>query len=117
MNQVYVLGGHTDNHGSTDKIEVYQPEGNRWRVIGATLPYKMDSFRVLPSAVNNKCLIVGGRIDREISDRVFLFDLTSGAYRIHSRLRSARQNFKVMRFNNEYVLVGGGLDKVFGGRF
>ena len=110
--RLFVLGGVGENGQAMESIEWYDGGRNRWEEFRHSLPCPMDGMGVLACEDHARVLIVGGRVRGERVATVWEFDMDDGGYVWHSDMGGRRGYHRVLALDNQWVVVGGEVDRM-----
>jgi N-acetylneuraminic acid mutarotase len=101
---IYIIGG-SDRNGSSDLVEVYNTETNKWRTL-APLPEKRDHSAA--ATHNGKIYVVGGFDEHGIStDTLFVFDPLKNSWEYKADMPTARGALAAEFVNGTLYAIGG----------
>ena len=113
--KIYIIGGGDvlnskfpiiGNLGMTDKVEVYDPEMNRWDSVAA-LPQPLD--HVASAAYDGKIYVVGGfDKDRNPTNKLYIYDPNEDEWK-EGKNMPTRRAASTAEFLNGILYVAGGM--------
>lgn len=106
--KIYVIGGYDESGKTTDVVEVYDPQTDRWSR-GSSLPERVD--HAAATAYNNKLFVVGGYIavegQRTPTNKSFIYDPSKDKWQEIKSMPTSRGALTANFINDVLYAIGG----------
>jgi N-acetylneuraminic acid mutarotase len=103
-NEIYVIGGYTQDGHNSARVDAYSPRTNRWRRV-ADLPISVD--HTMAAAYRGRVYVVGGYAGQDHARVTSLFVLANGAWRTLTPMPEQRAAGGAAVVNGKLYVVGG----------
>ncbi len=103
-NEIYVIGGYTQDGHNSARVDAYSPRTNRWRRV-ADLPSSVD--HTMAAAYRGRVYVVGGYAGQDHARVTSLFVLANGAWRTLTPMPEQRAAGGAAVVNGKLYVVGG----------
>lgn len=103
-NEIYVIGGYTQDGHNSARVDAYSPGTNRWRRV-ADLPISVD--HAMAAAYRGRVYVVGGYAGQDHARVTNLFVLENGAWRALTPMPEQRAAGGAAVVNGKLYVVGG----------
>jgi N-acetylneuraminic acid mutarotase len=103
-NEIYVIGGHTQDGNNSGRVDAYSPRTNRWRRL-SDLPLTVD--HAMAAAYRGRVYVVGGYGGQEHARLTTLFVLENGAWTRLPPMPEQRAAGGAAAVNGKLYVVGG----------
>jgi N-acetylneuraminic acid mutarotase len=103
-NEIFVIGGYTQDGHNSARVDAYSPRTNRWRRV-ADLPISVD--HTMAAAYRGRVYVVGGYAGQDHARVTNLFVLENGAWRTLTPMPEQRAAGGAAVVNGKLYVVGG----------